>query len=61
MKTIILYGSVTWKQTKNIEQNLYCMSPENIDNTLARKDNQSGALEKCKAESSIHHHQKTAS
>ena len=50
---------MTWDQAKNLEQNLYNMSPKNIDNTLARKDNQSGALEKYKAKSSIHHHQKT--
>ena len=35
------------------------MSPENIKNTLARKDNQSGAMEKYKAEFGIHHHQRT--
>ena len=61
IKTILLYGSVTWKQTKNLVQNLYCMSAEIMHNTQARTDNQSIALENCKTEYSIHHHQRTAS
>ena len=38
MKIILLYD--LWKQTKNLEHNLYCMSPKNIDHWPERILNQ---------------------